>query len=474
MPLKIYNSLTKQKEEFIPLKKGEVKMYVCGPTVYDEPHIGHLRSAYVFEVIRNYFEYSGYKVTFVRNVTDVDDKIIDKAKESGNPALVDEVRKVSKKYYDLYKEDLDKLGIKKPSKEPKATEHIEEMIQLIRRLIDKEFAYLVGGDVYFKVGSFQNYGKLSGQKKELMLEGARIGPGENKKDALDFALWKGAKEGEPAWDSPWGKGRPGWHIECSAMSMKYLGESFDIHGGGLDLIFPHHENEIAQSESATGKSFAKYWLHHGLVTREGHKMSKSLHNFVTLKDLESKGPNTIEELKFLFLGTRYRMPLDYSEEKMKMEKAVRERFFFFLQELSELKQDKKVSPRANNRNKQFEIAFKEAMDDDFNTPQALAVMHEMVHYARKPQNEAVKSAIGEQIRKMAEVLGVRFPLMMHFREEIKLTEEVNIDIERLVEEREAAKKKKDFKIADEIRNKLLAEGIALMDKPGGKTTWRKI
>src|SRR3990167_5595466 len=325
MPLKIYNSLTKQKEEFIPLKKGEVKMYVCGPTVYDEPHIGHLRSAYVFEVVRNYFKYTQYKVNFARNVTDVDDKIIEKARLTGAADLNAATAEVSEKYFDLYKRDLKRLGIPDPDSEPRATAFIGPMVELIQKLIDRGHAYAAEGgmeDVYFDVNSFRDYGELSKQNLDELLLEARAEEGMHKKNPLDFTLWKRAKEGEPSWDSPWGKGRPGWHIECSAMSMKYLGESFDIHGGGRDLIFPHHENEVAQSEGATGKSFARLWIHHGLITVAGQKMSKSLKNFITLDEVLKEDPRYGDEiLKLTFLGTHYSAPLDYSAERVSMDRS---------------------------------------------------------------------------------------------------------------------------------------------------------
>lgn len=443
-------------------------MYVCGPTVYDEPHIGHLRSAYVFEVIRNYFQFSGYKVTFVRNVTDVDDKIIEKARAAGGGDLNEEAERVALKYYTSYNDALSELGLKTPDKDPKASQHIADMVRLIERLIEKKCAYASDGDVYFDIQCFKDYGQLSHQKKEAMLEGVRIDPNEKKEGPLDFALWKKAKEGEPSWDSPWGKGRPGWHIECSAMSMKYLGETFDIHGGGLDLVFPHHENEIAQSECATGKPFAKYWLHHGLITINGHKMSKSLHNYVTLGEMMKKSAWAAEELKFLFLGTHYSAPLDYSEEKMKMDKAVRERFFFFFEELKSFKGQ---PPKSCDREVDFENAFAEAMNDDFNTPQALAVMHEMVTFARKVSEPGIALSIGRQLQKFGSLFGVFSYHEMGMDEKgVQFTQAILNEIAK----RDEAKKKKDFKTADKIRQGLLEKGIALTDLPDGKTLWRKV
>ncbi len=314
-PIYIYNSLTRKKEEFKPIKGGHVGMYVCGPTVYDEPHIGHARSAYIFDVVRRYLEYRKYKVTFVRNVTDVDDKIIEKAaNEFKGEDLNSAVRKVSEKYLAAYREAMASLDIRPPTEEPRATKYISRMTEFIGALIKRDAAYESGGDVYFDIKKAKDYGKLSHQSLDKMESGARVAPGEKKKDPLDFALWKAAKEGEPFWDSPWGMGRPGWHIECSVMSSDILGSEFDIHGGGLDLIFPHHENEIAQSEAA-GAKFARYWLHHGLLTINGQKMSKSLGNFVTIKDFIYKYKNA-DLLKLLFLSTHYAHPVDYTEEKI--------------------------------------------------------------------------------------------------------------------------------------------------------------
>ncbi len=460
MPLKIFNSLSKNPELFQPIDPGKVRMYVCGPTVYDEPHIGHLRSAYVFEVIRNYLKYSGYQVTVVRNVTDVDDKIIEKASASGPADLVRATEGVSSRYFARYKEDLKHLGIADPDREPKATGHIPEMLALIEKLLKAGHAYASGGDVYFDVNSFQAYGKLSHQNKDALQQSVRIEKNEKKKDALDFALWKKAKEGEPAWDSPWGKGRPGWHIECSAMSMKYLGESFDIHGGGRDLIFPHHENEIAQSEAATGKTFAKYWMHHGLVTIHGEKMAKSLKNYVTLESLKDR----INELKLLFLSTHYGAPLDYSEERMEMQRSVWRKFKIFMEGMGEGKSHVMNDITIDK----FENKFKEAMDNDFNTPEALTVMHEMVHHANL--NPGSKQAVVRNLRRMGSVLGLFGE--RDIRSEIKGRGDKLIQ-EKIIE-RNVARKNKDFKKADAIRQELLKDGIELVDQPDGSTSWRSV
>ncbi len=467
MPIKIYNSLTKQKEEFKPLREGEVKMYVCGPTVYDEPHIGHLRSAYVFDVMRRYMEYSGYKVKFVRNVTDVDDKIIEKAKESKPADLLAETLAVSDKYLKLYKDDLRALGILEPTVEPKATGHIQDMQWLIGKLVESGKAYVSEGDVYFAVNDFKGYGKLSHQNKDAMLQNVRVDKNEKKRDALDFALWKKAKEGEPFWESPWGKGRPGWHIECSAMSMKYLGETFDIHGGGRDLIFPHHENEIAQSEAVTGTKFANYWIHHGLITVNEQKMSKSLKNYITLKSLATQGPHKIEELKFLFLGTHYSAPLDYSEEKMLMQKSIRDKFIEFISKAGGFKEEdlnfkQEWIEKSRKEIEPYKKSFEEALSDDFNTPQAMTAMHEMVNFVYKNWSESM-SLISESkklLQACFKILGLSFQdaLNLSLKEEIQL----------LVNEREEARKRRDFAKSDEIRIMLTEKyKVKLIDEKNG-------
>ncbi len=397
----IYNSLTRKKEEFIPLKAKAVKIYVCGPTVYDQAHIGHARSAYVFDLVRRYLTYRGYQVKFVRNVTDVDDKIINKAQEEfKGQDLNMAVKAISAKYLELYHQDMQSLGIPDPDVEPKATEYVgpdnPRMQEFIQQLIDQGKAYVSEGDVYFDIKKAKNYGKLSNQALDKMEAGARIALGEKKKDPLDFALWKSAKAGEPSWDSPWGRGRPGWHIECSVMSSDILGDQFDIHGGGLDLIFPHHENEIAQSEGA-GKKFARYWMHHGLLTINGQKMSKSLGNFVTVKDFLAKYKDA-DLLKLLFLSTHYLHPVDYTNEKIEEAKKQLSNFtIFFLMvdawrkfwdrwfsdpELLNLKRMRKVdfSEKEKDKIDKLCIQFEEAMGNDFNTPQALSFLFELANY----------------------------------------------------------------------------------------------
>ncbi len=483
MSLKIYNSLTKKKEEFTPLEKGKVKMYVCGPTVYDEPHIGHLRSAYVFDMIRRYLEYSKYKVTFVRNVTDVDDKIIEKAKQEGYGDLKEGVRKVSEKYLHMYHQDLETFGIRKPTYEPKATEHIDEMKRMIQKLLDMQKAYLINGEVYFEVNTYGHYGQLSHQNADQMLDHVRIEPNPNKKTPLDFALWKKAKEGEPAWDSPWGKGRPGWHIECSAMSMKYLGSTFDIHGGGRDLIFPHHENEIAQSEVVTGSAFVRYWVHHGLVTVNNQKMSKSLKNYVTLSELSNKHKSSIEELKFLFLGTHYSAPLDYSEDKMAMQRSIRSKFIEFIMKAEGFSekniQFKEEWVKASKEEiEKYAILFHDAMTDDFNTSLAVSVMHELVNHVYKRWSDSM-SLINESkkmLKKFFELLGLSYEDAYLSEEITKKLNQESKQLNHLLSERKEARDRKDFKKADELRQQIQElyknYDIEIIDNKDGSTEFR--
>jgi len=489
--MKIYNSLTRKKEDFIPLKEGHVGIYVCGPTVYDEPHIGHARSAYVFDVIRRYFAYKGYSVKFVRNVTDVDDKIIEKAREvtrhpahgarggagksqvtpptgqeAGQASLVETTNEIAKKYLDMYHEDMGSLGIGSPDKEPKATEYIPKMVKFIELLIEKGAAYESDGDVYFDIKKAKDYGKLSNQNLDKVEAGSRKLSGEKKKDYLDFALWKKAKSLEPSWPSPWGEGRPGWHIECSAMSSDILGNEFDIHGGGIDLIFPHHENEIAQSEGV-GKKFARYWVHNGLLTINGEKMAKSLGNFITIKDFLShyKDP---DYLKLLFLSTHYRHPVDYTAEKIEDMKAQKERFSILLDTI-----DRKLSAFSSqlSAKKEEEIEkikenFINAMDDDFNMPQGLSSMFELVSITNK--NIDNLNFISEAKKLLFELSNV-FELDLTTKDDVK---NLSARITVLIEKRNKARKSGDFKEADKIRKGLEGEGIILEDTKDG-TVWRR-
>ena len=469
--MKIYNSLSRKKEDFLPLEEGKVGMYVCGPTVYDAPHIGHARSAYIFDVIRRYLEYKNYKVKFVRNVTDVDDKIIEKAKKgasSHGPGanLVEATKEISKKYLDAYHEDMDILGIRRPDAEPKATEYIEKMTKFITLLIERGAAYEAGGDVYFDIKKAKEYGKLSNQNLEKMEVGARISQGEKKRDGLDFALWKQAKEGEPSWPSPWGLGRPGWHIECSVMSSDILGDEFDIHGGGIDLIFPHHENEIAQSEGA-GKKFARYWIHNGLLTINSEKMAKSLGNFISIKDFLAtyKDP---DYLKLLFLNTHYKHPVDYTKEKIEEMRAQKQRFIILLEKIDRVSSQGPVasSQVADKEIKKFREKFEEAMDDDFNTPLALAALFDLVTYA----NKHIETEEVHEIKKL--LLDLSGVLGLDLSRSITASGTDEKVILKLIEERNKARAAKDFKRSDEIRNDLLAKGIILEDTKDN-TVWRK-
>ena len=465
MPIFIYNSLSRKKDEFIPLKPKEIKMYVCGPTVYDQPHIGHARSAYIFDVIRRYLTYKDYKVTFVRNVTDVDDKIINKAKEEfPGEDLNTSFKKVADKYLLAYHEALSSLGIDESGiVEPKASDYIPKMIKFIQDLIDKGTAYVSEGDVYFDIKKAKDYGKLSNQAIDKMESGTRIAPGEKKKDPLDFALWKSAKAGEPAWDSPWGKGRPGWHIECSVMSSDILGNEFDIHGGGIDLIFPHHENEIAQSEGA-GKKFARYWIHHGLLTINGQKMSKSLGNFITVKDLLEKYKNA-DLLKLLFLSTHYSHPVDYTDEKIHEAGQSLERISILWDKLDK-SLIRKSSGRVPKELEDVKDRFIKAMDDDFNTPQALAAIFDLVNITNKNINDQdFIYYSGLILKELTNIFGIDLD------KETGL-EDLQTSVNVLINQRNEARKSKDFKRSDEIRKELEVKGIILEDTKDG-TTWRR-
>jgi cysteinyl-tRNA synthetase len=487
MTIRIHNTSTGKKEDFIPLHEKKVGMYVCGVTVYDLCHIGHARSAIVFDTIYRYFRYRGLDVTFVRNFTDIDDKIIRRANEEG----VD-WKTVAEKYIREFNIDMGRLGLEKPSVEPKATEHIPEMIQLISTLIQKGFAYPGGGDIFYSVEKFKDYGKLSKRNLEDMKAGARVDIDEKKENPLDFALWKASKPGEPFWESPWGKGRPGWHIECSVMSQKYLGETFDIHGGGRDLTFPHHENEIAQSEAATGKPFVRYWIHNGFVNINKEKMSKSLGNILTIKEiLKDWHP---EVLRLFFLSHHYRSPVDYSEDSFLEAKSGLDRFYstlYAIQEelkkpLSKEKFDSSVIEHCRQAIESFHAQFEEAMDDDFNTAQALGYFYDLQTHL----NSLLSISKGNPTEEIASILKQGLDTFMMkgrvfglFREDpekyldqqkkeglkrLKLTEE---EIFRSVEERNLSRKEKNWKRADEIRNDLLSKGIVLEDTPLG-TNWK--
>ena len=479
--MKIYNSLTRKKEDFQP--KGRVGIYVCGPTVYDEPHIGHARSAYIFDVIRRYLKYKKYKVKFVRNVTDVDDKIINKAKEEfKGENLNSAVKKIATKYLSAYHNALDQLGISTPDiVEPRASEYIDKMKKFIKILIKKKVAYQSGADVYFDITKAKNYGKLSNQSIDAMEVGARVTPTENKRNPLDFALWKSAKEDEPSWDSDWGKGRPGCHIECSVMSTDILGDEFDIHGGGLDLIFPHHENEIAQAEGA-GKKFARIWIHHGLLTINGQKMAKSLGNFITVGDFRDR--YSADVLKLFFLQSHYAQPVDFTWEKMKekqkalngirrfLEKVERrekgEGFYASTRLEVDLAPKKAISPDELYKEvEDFKEIFIRSMDVDFNTPNAVALLFEIVKKCntvltdiviRKEYLRPLRLA-AKTIKELGGVLGLSFT-----PEQSTKSKEEKEEIEILKKKREELRKKKMFKEADQIREELIKMGEPLEDK----------
>ncbi|MFC1709203.1 cysteine--tRNA ligase [Candidatus Omnitrophota bacterium] len=471
MSIHIYNSLTRKKEEFTPLKSSEINMYTCGVTVYDECHIGHARSLYVFDIIRKYLEYKKFKVNFVRNITDIDDKIINRANE-----LKVDWKDLVEKYIASYRKDLDSLGIRlgmldKDKEEPRATKNVEDIKKFIGDLIDKGYAYVTDSGVYFSVRKFKEYGKLSGQSVDQMLTGVRKDSDESKNDPLDFAIWKKSKEGEPKWDSPWGAGRPGWHIECSVMSQKYLNtDTLDIHAGGRDLIFPHHENEIAQSEARTGKRFANYWIHHGLLTINGQKMAKSLSNFITIKDALSKYPADV--LKILYLQAHYSSPVDFSWERMEEAKKAYGRIEILMHKL-----DRKYGKREEIAGGgagailQFKEDFDKSMDDDFNTPKALSVLFDMVNKCNKTlesedEFKAFKLNYAMSIiKEMADIFGLTFLK--------EVSGEISDDrVEFHVAARNALKEEKKYTEADKIRKMLDKKGIILEDTKDG-TTWRR-
>ncbi|KIE43825.1 MULTISPECIES: cysteine--tRNA ligase [Geobacter] len=479
MALRVYNTLSGTKEDFVTLEPGRVKMYVCGVTVYDHCHIGHARANVVFDMIYRYLRHAGYEVTYVRNYTDVDDKIINRANKEGVPFNV-----ISERFIAEFDRDMAALGLDLPTYQPKATEHIAEMIQVIERLVAKGFAYAADGDVYFSVEAFDQYLKLSKRNLEEMQAGARIEVGEKKRHPMDFALWKGSKPGEPCWDSPWGQGRPGWHIECSAMSMKYLGETFDIHGGGKDLVFPHHENEIAQSEAANGKPFARYWIHNGFVNINAEKMSKSLGNFFTIKEvLESYDP---EVLRFFLLSAHYRSPIDFSDQNLKEAAAGLERIYNALAGIDEAVAaggtgTGRIDEELAEKTAGLPARFREAMDDDFNTAQALGYVFDLVRTVNRvlAEGESGRVALAgarEAIDRVGAVLGLFTSEPGAFVERLKSRKAAALpieaaEIERLIDERNAARKARDFRRADEIRDTLADQGILLLDSAQG-TTWK--
>ena len=467
--MKIYNTMSKKKEEFVPLEEGRVKMYVCGPTVYNLIHIGNARPMIVFDTVRRYFEYKGYDVNFVSNFTDVDDKIIRKANEEGVSA--DEI---SKRYIAECRKDMEGMNIEPATKNPLATEEIGGMIEMIRTLIEKGYAYEKNGTVYFRTRKFGDYGKLSHKNLDDLRSGGRtlLVTGEDEKeDPLDFVLWKPKKEGEPAWPSPWSEGRPGWHIECSEMSKKYLGEQIDIHAGGEDLIFPHHENEIAQSEAANGKEFARYWMHNGFLNIDNRKMSKSLGNFFTVREISEK--YDLQVLRFFMLSAHYRSPLNFSAELMEAAKSGLDRIVTAAENLKYLIENAKTRDLTEEEKEKlgksggFTESFEKAMDDDFNTADAVASVFDLVKFINTTtdadSSEAYLGSLYGQLKKLTDVLGI----IIERREEI-----LDADIEALIAERQAARKARDFARADQIRDELLQKGIVLEDTREG-VKWRR-
>jgi cysteinyl-tRNA synthetase len=481
-PMKLYNTLTGKKEEFVPITPGQVRMYVCGITVYDHCHIGHARSAIVFDIMRRYLRYRGFKVTFVKNFTDIDDKIINRAKQEGISWDA-----VAGKYIDAYYRDMEQLGVEKADLEPKATEHIGEIIAITRGLIDRGYAYKADGDVYFEVEKFGGYGKLSKRDLDDMIAGARVDVNERKKNPMDFALWKASKEGEPSWNSPWGPGRPGWHIECSAMSQKHLGETFDIHGGGADLIFPHHENEIAQSEAYTGCPFVHYWVHNGFITVDKEKMSKSLGNFFTIREI--LGKFDAEVVRFFLLSTHYRSPIEFSDEQLRESEASIDRYYTTAARISDfLSQD-----RGKDREGADEEAFggyldgfreklADAMDDDFNTALAMGHIFELIrtlnkYMDSKPSGEKASGLVRraqELLKEAGGILNIFGRTPEEWNRSLMRTKTPDIQEEYIITrigERQIARQNKDWSSADLIRKELEQKGIILEDKKEG-TAWK--
>jgi cysteinyl-tRNA synthetase len=457
--LHLYNTLTQQKEEFTPIEVGKIRMYVCGVTTYDYCHLGHGRMLVVFDVIVRFLRFCGFDVTYVRNITDIDDKIINRANELG--IRFDEL---SEKFITIMHEDEQALNILPPDIEPRATKHIQEILDMVGTLLEKGFAYAaVNGDVYFSVNKFPNYTKLSKRNLDEMLAGARVEVDEAKEDARDFALWKAAKEGEPGWDSPWGFGRPGWHIECSAMSTKCLGDTFDIHGGGSDLIFPHHENEIAQSECATGNDFARYWMHNGPLRIDDEKMSKSLDNFFTIREvLEKYSP---EVIRYFLISSHYRSGINYSEDNLSQAQAALERFYNALKGIDA----GAVAPTADTV---YEKSFRAAMEDDFNTPEAIGALFDLAREINRLKQDDADAAAGLSalLISLGSVLGV---LQLPADEFLRQGSE-NIDtvyIEELIARRNTARADKDWAMADQIRDELQVLNVILEDKDG-VTSWR--
>jgi cysteinyl-tRNA synthetase len=471
--VKVYNTMTRRKEELVTLLPGEIRMYVCGVTVYDISHIGHGRSALVFDVIQRYLRFKGFRVRFVKNYTDVEDKIIRRANEEGVSA-----REISERYIAEDRAGMAALGVLEPDVAPRATEHIPQMIELIERLVARGLAYAVEGDVYFEVQRFPDYGRLSGKNLEELLPGARVNVDERKRDPRDFVLWKASKPGEPSWPSPWGSGRPGWHIECSAMAIEHLGESIDIHGGGEDLIFPHHECEIAQSEGSTGKPFARYWIHNGLVNMGAEKMSKSLGNTLTIKDMVRR--HDPEAIRLYLLGTHYRHPLDFSQERIAEATRALERLRSLKEEAERIAAAGAPPPGPGgelfDQIAAHRARFESAMDDDFNTPQALGTLFDLARLLFSARDQVTKGTTGAEaflkgvaeLVTLAQVLGL---LQAPGRERATIDAQLKERIESLVRKRGEARRRRDFLEADRLRDELMRMGVVLEDTPHG-TTWK--
>ena len=469
--IRLHNSLSGEKQELQPITPGQIRMYVCGMTVYDYIHIGHGRMLVVFDVVTRYLRHRGYDVTYVRNITDIDDKIIQRAAHNGEP-----IEALTARYIAANNEDFAQLGLETPDVEPRATHYVPQIIAMIEKLIEREYAYVAPtGDVMYAVARFEGYGKLSGKVLADLRAGARVEVDESKRDPLDFVLWKHAKPGEPSWESPWGAGRPGWHIECSAMSTALLGTTFDLHGGGMDLKFPHHENEIAQTCGATGQPFVNLWVHNGFVNVDNEKMSKSLGNFFTVREV-LKSLRHPEVMRYFYLLSHYRGPINYSLDQLEQADAALNRIYTALRDLPE-------APVAEG---EYTRRFHEVMDDDLNTPEALALLQRMtreINSARDKGKLAMAAQLGAELRAIASVLGLlRIDPAEWFRRSAQLptgsgaaAQEVLTDaeVERLVQARLEARQAKNFAESDRIRDELAAAGVIVEDKPGGKATWRR-
>jgi cysteinyl-tRNA synthetase len=465
--MRVYNTLTKQKEEFIPIIPGEVKMYVCGPTVYNFFHIGNGRTFIIFDTIRRYLEYRGYEVTFIQNFTDIDDKMINKANDEGVT-----VKELGDKYIKEYYQDADALQIERATVNPRATEYIQDIIKFVEELIETGFAYEVDGDVYYSTKKFSNYGKLAGQNLEDLQAGARISIDERKKESMDFAVWKSQKPGEPAWESPWGPGRPGWHIECSCMAKKLLGDTIDIHAGGMDLKFPHHENEIAQSEAVTGKPFAHYWIHSAFVNVDNKKMSKSLNNFFTAREILEE--YDADAVRFLMLSGHYRIQINFTKELLDSATASMERLYNCINNLVNLKEE--VNKKTINNEEQdylksldkYKERFVEKMDDDFNTADAISVLFDLTKDINNNININSSVELCEKAEALIRELGNPLGILQN-----RMKKDLETEIQELIDKRQQARKDKDFALADKIRDDLKNRNIVLEDTPQG-VRWKKI